>query len=80
MLTVDPKWVEEVNSEVKESLKLAMREAEHIAKRIKRHSEWMWLKLCHKNAWDQPILHEILSNKPTTSSSKSKLTICKNHN
>ena len=71
LLAVDPKWIDELNSDVKQNLLTQMSAAENVAKKCKNQAApWAWLKKCHINAWDPPILREIFSNKPTTSTGK----------
>ena len=69
-MTVHPKWVEEVNSEVRTKLCTAMCSAEHLAKRYHKPAAFSFLKRCHKNAWDASILREIFSNKLSSTTGK----------
>ena len=73
MLVVDPKWVEEVHDELKKRLLEKMNVAEPVAKKSKRHAEFVALKNCHPNAWNPPVLSDILSGKPKPSSTGKNL-------
>ena len=68
MLVVDPKWVEDVHDELKIRLAEKMSAAEAVVKKWKHTAEFTALKNCHPNAWNPPILRDILSGKSKTHS------------
>ena len=69
LMVVDPKWVEEVHDELKNRLLETMKKAKAVANKWNLMPEYIALKNCHPNAWNPPILCDILSGKSRTNSS-----------
>lgn len=75
MHVVDPKWVEEIHDELKTRLKNNMMAAESVAKKWCRYPEFVALKHCHPNAWNPPILSDILAGKAKNTSTGKMILI-----